>query len=593
MPTNIRIDNTNDNDSNNETKQSTQQQQSSSLPPQHTTTPQKVLIPVNSNMLDSNTLDTIRSVRSGSPVPVVSQTIDNSGYNTDTSTTSSNIQSSSSNANKPYKRYYSTVVQPDSFDIEKHFYPRVLNASLHPMVNSFMKLSNDIICKRYCHLHPLVDRNVLYKLLSKQANQFVWAGCDLFNVTNYSGSRQMIVIETNSSPSGQKSFPQQSGHEHHDCTGYHLLIQHDFKYRVDKLMNEHKLPDGGLCVLYDKNPMEATGYASAIAELFNEQCYLVQFYEDDLDPPAKFVDGVLYIRNKQNEWMSIRAAYRYVTQRPWCRIPVVTKTFIHNPIAACLAGGRNKMSADKAYELFNKEIAFGAGLAIRTPETIRDVSKHEIPMWISSMGGHAVIKNPYSNAGQGVYTITSNEELQHFMNEVHRYDKFIVQALVGNSTWSSSKIGSNDRRNHVYFHTGTVPNRKGETYVTDLRMMIISTSEGYRPIALYARRALNPLVEQLSDKDDSWAMLGTNLSVKREDGSWSSETERLLMMDNKDFNKLGLGIDDLIDAYIQTVMAAIAIDQLADKLMKDGKFDFQLYKSLNADDSLLKEIYNP
>ena len=47
------------------------------------------------------------------------------------------------------------------------------------------------------------------------------------------------------------------------------------------------------------------------------------------------------------------------------------------------------------------------------------------------MGGHAVVKVPYSNAGQGVYTITCPEELANFMAEDSRYDKYIVQSLVG------------------------------------------------------------------------------------------------------------------------------------------------------------------
>jgi hypothetical protein len=53
------------------------------------------------------------------------------------------------------------------------------------------------------------------------------------------------------------------------------------------------------------------------------------------------------------------------------------------------------------------------------------------------MGGHAVVKVPYSNAGQGVYTITSPKELEDFMQLPNRYDKFIVQSLVGNASWSS------------------------------------------------------------------------------------------------------------------------------------------------------------
>jgi hypothetical protein len=72
------------------------------------------------------------------------------------------------------------------------------------------------------------------------------------------------------------------------------------------------------------------------------------------------------------------------------------------------------------------------------PETIRNVTKSEIPLWIDSMGGHAVLKVPYSNAGnyhlkqgQGVYTITNKKELAEFMSKDHHYEKFIVQALVG------------------------------------------------------------------------------------------------------------------------------------------------------------------
>lgn len=51
----------------------------------------------------------------------------------------------------------------------------------------------------------------------------------------------------------------------------------------------------------------------------------------------------------------------------------------------------------------------------------------------------------------------------------------------------------------------------------------------------------------------SWDMLGTNLSVAHGDGVFSTESDRLLLMDRKDFNVLGMGLDDLIEAYIQTV----------------------------------------
>jgi hypothetical protein len=59
------------------------------------------------------------------------------------------------------------------------------------------------------------------------------------------------------------------------------------------------------------------------------------------------------------------------------------------------------MMAARAYEFFNAELqSENTGLEIRVPETIRNVTKNEIPLWIETMGGHAVLKNPYSNAGK-------------------------------------------------------------------------------------------------------------------------------------------------------------------------------------------------
>jgi hypothetical protein len=103
-------------------------------------------------------------------------------------------------------------------------------------------------------------------------------------------------------------------------------------------------------------------------------------------------------------------------------------------------------------------------------------------------------------------------------------------------------------------------------------------------------------------------MLGTNLSVKIDD-EWTTEAQRLLLMDRKDFNQLGIGIDDLIDAYIQTVLSVIAIDKMACRLMRENDaeaallptdakypwfnknvFDFELFEALNPDMALLQEI---
>ncbi len=471
------------------------------------------------------------------------------------------------------------TIQPGEFEAHTHWYPKAFNATIHPMVNFFLNLGKERIIARYCHMHPTVSAEKLREILTYKPKYFLWAGADLLNVTSAGGKRQMVVIENNSCPSGQKSMPLVDDNQ--EQGSYRKMVERTFKPYLKNL--RHKI-DGGLAVIYDKNPMEASGYAEVIADVMDEPVLYAPFYKDDTDPPVKFQDGVMYVRNEEGQFVPIRAAFRYLTQKPWNRLPLHSKTRILNPTIACLSGGRNKMVASKAYDIFNAELQ-PHGLKINTPETIWDVRKNEVPLWVKKMGGHAVIKVPYSNAGQGVYTIVTEAELDRFMEMEFDYDLFIVQSLVGNYNWSSTTAAGK------LYHVGTVPNNKNHTYVADIRIMVSATEKGIRPLCTYARRSEKPLVDHIEDSTDSWQMLGTNLSLKNPDGSWGSDTTRLVLMDRRDFNKLGIGLDDLIEAYIQTVLSMVAIDKMAQTLVnKQGKFRMRLFKSLNNDPGLINEI---
>jgi len=472
-----------------------------------------------------------------------------------------------------------TVYQPGTFQPDNHWYPKALNATMHPMVNFFLNLSKEKIISRYCHLNPLVDADGLRDILDYQSKHFIWSGADLFNATTAEGNKQMVVIENNSCPSGQKSMPLFDDNQ--ELGSYKLLIERTFMPLISKKRRQEG--NNGIAVFYDKNAMETTGYAQVIANVSKQKVYLVEYYNDRRNDHVKIEDGYFYIKDG-DEWVQLHTIFRYVTQNPWSRFPLHTKTKVLNPIVACLAGGRNKMVAAKAYDLYNAELA-PLGLKISTPETIWDLSKAEIPMWVEKMGGHAVIKNPYSNAGQGVYTITNQKELQDFMDLDNKYDRFIIQSLIGNHNWSSHQ------QEGKYYHVGTMPDNEGKTYVADIRMMVSNTQDGIKPLCIYSRRALEPLVKDLDDNQDSWGILGTNLSVKLGENKWESETNRLMLMDRRDFNKLGLGLDDLIGAYIQTVLSTIAIDKMCIKLFNSKKqFRMKLFKSLNNDETLLNEI---
>jgi hypothetical protein len=456
-----------------------------------------------------------------------------------------------------------------------------------------------------------------------------------------------VLIETNSSPSGLKSTPLFD--EMDEFGGYRQVLEKAFLPRV----RESTIPNGKLAVLFDKNPMEASGYAAVLADLAGETVHLVPCFDKESLRRVRFVNGYMEIladepttrdvrsnstassasasdlaslprrssggsggsdspppvvavvavvadddhSDEENfvyspsggrqRWIPIKGAVRYVTQRPWNRIPIDTPTVLMNGILPCLSGGRNKLVAAKAYDAFNVELA-ASGLQIQTPLTIRDVNWEDIPTWYERLGGFCAIKVPYSNAGQGVYTITSPGEFANFLEEARGcpYSKFIVQSLVSNSSWSSAGVDGTPR----LYHVGTVPDKNHDIYVADLRMMVSGGANGFELVGIYARKTREPLAKVLEPGMDSWGMLGTNLSVKVSDSFYSSEPERLLLMDRRDFNVLGMGIDDLIDGFIQTVLAVVSIERMCKFLRPDGRFSLSLFKSVCDDEVLIGEI---
>lgn len=74
------------------------------------------------------------------------------------------------------KNHLARLVSKGEFEPEHHFYPRVLNAQIHPLVQSFLTLGNERIIARYTHLNPQVKAETLREILSYKPKFFQWAG---------------------------------------------------------------------------------------------------------------------------------------------------------------------------------------------------------------------------------------------------------------------------------------------------------------------------------------------------------------------------------------------------------------------------------
>lgn len=476
-------------------------------------------------------------------------------------------------------KHYAISMVKSEFEPSNHFYSKTLKTQMNSTGSTFFQLNNEQILIRYSRIKPFVDIDYLRKYLNYKTKYFTWGGCDLFKVIDKYGKNQMVLIESNTCASGVKSTPLPN--EAENFGSYRIIVENFLN-----IFKESDLKLGDLAVIYDQNLMEASGYCSCLADLSNENVWLIQYLDGSLN--VKWVNGVMYVRDENDTWHSIRACVRLVTQQPWKKIPLNSKTIIVNPIITCLAGGRNKNIASYAYKLFNAEqVKNSSNLFIREPYCLINVEKQEIPFLLendSNLNKKAVIKVPYDNCGQGVYTIVNEFELKSFMNKNHVYEKFVVQSLCGDFNWSSGQ----------YFHLGTLPNKKtDEVFAFDVRMLVRSNENGFSPVSVNFRRARKPLTNDLTNIESSWDVLGTNLSSTLSKNIWDTDQDRLLVMNDNDFNQLGLSMDDLIESYVQTVLAIIAIDQLCIRLYNDTteEFNFELFNKLNPDEALLKEIW--
>ena len=91
--------------------------------------------------------------------------------------------------------------------------------------------------------------------------------------------------------------------------GYHLLLNKTFKkdLQISNIDNKHPKYQllkqyGKLAVLYDKNMKQAIAYAKIIANMMNENVYLVQYNEEPNNYvknsqciPVKFENKIVYI----------------------------------------------------------------------------------------------------------------------------------------------------------------------------------------------------------------------------------------------------------------------------------------------------------
>ncbi|CAG8831624.1 7130_t:CDS:2, partial [Gigaspora rosea] len=126
---------------------------------------------------------------------------------------------------------------------------------------------------------------------------YKWAASDLLNAIDSNGKRQMIIIESGSSPAGQCGMPLLNINNKRQ-NGYKHVIQTAFK----EALKDADPSLGELAVVYDKanNEIEVTGYANAISEEAKEHVWIVMLQDDArYEQPIKWENQIMYIRDQE------------------------------------------------------------------------------------------------------------------------------------------------------------------------------------------------------------------------------------------------------------------------------------------------------
>lgn len=438
----------------------------------------------------------------------------------------------------------SYIITP-KWDVNKYYYPKAVKFQRHPLVDKFFNMSVDEYITIYRQRYPQSNPIVLKKLLSLQTRYSLYAGGDLFPVY-VNKQKRMMLLETNSAPAGHKSVP--IGADLYG--GYIKIIRDTFLPFIQHL--DPKL--GQIAVIYDTNEMECVAYAHIINKLTAERVYIYEY--KSTDNALININNLLYLRDQETQtFVPLRAIFKFVTVDPWDAMPVKTKTLIFNPIEFCIAGGRNKKIALTAYQVLN-DLLKPYHLEIFIPET-KICSNYQTIIDLAKLYYYKlVIKIPYGNRGRGVYTISNQKEFDRFLSETVDKDSsdYIVQTLVGPKHLSTKPN---------LYHRGTEIDQNGQSYIFDVRMICATTKQGIRPVTFYCRRAKYSYVDDdRKNQVQTWDLLGTNLSYQDSNGNWTTDHTRLLTFSVEEFDQLNLTLIDLVEAYVQTVLAMVAIDYM-------------------------------
>lgn len=417
------------------------------------------------------------------------------------------------------------------------------------LLKQFTQLNQDDIIRLYCENHDNTDPKQIKDFLNYKPEVFLWSGIDFMKV-KHKNKDTVAIIELNSPPSGSCFYP--AIDSTHDAD---LKLMEAFAENIANINKE----DGVLAILFQNFPMEKEILAIHLSNITNEEVYLVNLRQREVDQNYCISNEYIEIFDGKS-WLNIRAAFLIIPDDIYLCLPFQTKTFLSNSALSFIAGGINKNTAASAFNKMNQDLP--DYLQIKYPFTTNNLTKEECINLTNERDGIGVAKGAYGYGGKEVFFLLSEENKKEFIDSNVASKSFVYQDLIGFPHWFSFE------RDERVYQIGTKDN-----FVCDFRFIIAYTvTEGFKFISMFSRKSMKSFDCAFEDvircpKE----VLTTNLTSLPD---VYTETcyyhPKILQMNDENVDLTNLTLNDLVEFYVQAVLATIACDKNAIELR--GKY---------------------
>lgn len=417
---------------------------------------------------------------------------------------------------------------------------RCHDAMLAEPVREVLASSHAALVSAWLRAKPGCDPHQLTTLLGVGAQEFRLSGVDLMPMRSSDGSLTFRVLELNSAPGFAYCMPGLDAWTHAYVPTIRALAEG---------LDETDL--AGLALLTEsKIPVETDGFGLCLERFTGRPAWVLGPPEIEQAEQAP-TDGGVRMRIGSRE---VRGGLRYLHAKPWMRLPPTAVGHFRNGTAIDLKGGRDKVAAHRAFAAFEAAMA-PAGLRIDTPRSwiIDDAAALvEALAALVEQESWGVSKIRDGNSGFGIDFFDPSRVTDRAWPRF----PFVIQEMLSPPALAPDGcpglLGARCR--------GDTDNAR---YAFDLRAVVHHTLGGFRPLALYGRRAATPLASLRPGTVTAAALdaaLKVNIAVST-GGGFRLELERLLIGDAVGWHSMGLSVDDARRAMVQAMLATAAVDR--------------------------------